>query len=60
MASAQMAQDLQNKILSVTKENAQLLEQKSGTEPSLSDDDIMDYLNRIIVEVKEKEGRGAT
>ncbi len=59
MASAQMAQDLQNKILSVTKENAQLLEQKSGTEPSLSDDDIMDYLNRIIVEVKEKEGRGA-
>jgi hypothetical protein len=54
MASAQMAQELQNKIVSVTKENAQLMEQKSGTKPSLTDDDIMNYLNLIINEVKEK------
>jgi hypothetical protein len=57
MASAQMTRELQNKILSVTKENAQLMEQKSGTEPSLSDEDMTNYLNRIINEVKGKKGR---
>jgi hypothetical protein len=54
MASAQMAHDLQNKIMKVTKENAQIMEQESGTEPSLTDDDITNYLNKIINEVKEK------
>jgi hypothetical protein len=54
MGSAQMTQELQNKIVSVTKENAQLMEQKSGIEPSLTEDDIMNYLNRIIYEVKKK------
>jgi hypothetical protein len=57
MASAQMAQDLQNNIMSLTKENAQRMEQQSGTEPSLTDDDITKYLNRVINEVKEKKGR---
>lgn len=57
MGSAQMTQDLQNKIVSVTKENAQLMEQKSGTEPSLTDDDITNYLNQVINEVKQKKGR---
>lgn len=54
MASAQMTQELQNKIVSVTKEYAQLLEQQSGTEPSLTDEDITNYLNRVIYEVKQK------
>ncbi len=40
MGSAQMAQDTQNKIVSVAKENAHLLKQRSGREPSLSDEDI--------------------
>lgn len=57
MGSAQMTQELQNKIVSVTKENAQLMEQQSGTEPSLTDDDIRNYLNRVINEVKQKKGR---
>jgi hypothetical protein len=55
IASAQMAEELHNKIMNVTKENAQLMGQKSGTEPSLTDDDIAEYVNRIIMEVKEKE-----
>lgn len=54
MGSAQMTQDLQNKIIAVAKENAQLMEQKSGTEPSLTDEDITNYLNRVINEVKQK------
>jgi hypothetical protein len=57
MASAQMTQELQNKIVSVTKENAQLMEQQSGTKPSLTDKDITNYLNRVIYEVKQKKGR---
>lgn len=54
MGSAQMTQDLQNKIVSVAKENAQLMEQKSGTEPSLTDEEIKNYLNRVISEVNQK------
>jgi hypothetical protein len=54
LASAQMAQEFQNKIISVTKENAQLMEQESGTEPSLSDEEITDYLNRVINEIRRK------
>jgi hypothetical protein len=58
MASAQMAQELQNKIVKVTKENAQVMEQKSGTEPSLTDDEITNYLSQIIDELKEKRKYG--
>jgi hypothetical protein len=54
MASAQMTQELQNKIVSVIKENAQLMEQKSGTEPSLTDEDITNYLNRVINEIRRE------
>jgi hypothetical protein len=54
MASAQMTQELQNKIVSVTKENAELMEQKSGTEPSLTDEDITNYLNRVINERRKR------
>ncbi len=49
-----MTQDLQNKIVGVAKENAQLMEQKSGTEPYLTDEDITNYLNRVINEVNQK------
>jgi hypothetical protein len=54
MGSAQLTQDLQNKIMSIAKENAQVMEQQSGTEPSLTDDDMTNYLNRVINEVKQK------
>jgi hypothetical protein len=54
MGSAQRTQDLQNKIVSVAKENAHLMEQKSGTEPSLTDEEIKNYLNRVINEVNQK------
>lgn len=56
MGSAQMTQDFQNKIVSVAKENAHLMEQKSGTESSLTDEDITNYLNRVINEVKQEGG----
>jgi hypothetical protein len=60
MGSAQMTQDLQNKIISVTKKNAQVMEQKSGTQPSLTDDDMMNYIVRVINEVNRKEDTGST
>jgi len=59
IASAQMAQEMQNKIMTVTKENAQVMEQQSGTEPSLTDDDMLNYLDRIINEVKRKQDTAA-
>jgi hypothetical protein len=40
--------------VSVTKENAQLMGQQSGTEPYLTDDGITNYLNRVINEDKQK------
>jgi hypothetical protein len=32
------------------------MEQESGTESSLTDEDITNYLNRVINEVKQKKG----
>jgi hypothetical protein len=46
---------LYNKIVSVAKENAHLMEQKSGRESSLSDEETTNYLNRVINELKQKE-----
>jgi hypothetical protein len=47
----------------VIKENVQLMGQKSGIEVSLTDDDIINYLNHVLNEVKQKRedrylGRG--
>ncbi len=55
MASAQMAQDLQNKIMSVTKENAHVMERESGTQPSLTDEDMTSYIERILHEMKKNK-----
>jgi hypothetical protein len=55
MASAQMTKELQNKIVSVTRKNAQLMEQESGTQPSLTDDDMINYIVRVISEVNRNE-----
>jgi hypothetical protein len=55
MGSAQMAQELQKKIVSITKENAQVMEQESGTRPSLTDEDMVNYVVRVIDEVHGKE-----
>ena len=49
--------DMQDKIVSVTKENAQLMGQKSETEPSLTEDGITNYLNRVINAVKQEKRR---
>jgi hypothetical protein len=54
MGSAQMTQELQNKIMTVTKENAELMEQKSGTESSLTDEDITSYLKHVITEIRRE------
>jgi len=50
-----MTQELQNKIVSVTKENAQLMGQKGGTDPSLTDDDITNYLIVSLTRSSKKE-----
>jgi hypothetical protein len=41
--------------LSVAKEDAHLMEQKSKRESSLSDEEITNYPNRVINELKQKE-----
>jgi hypothetical protein len=55
MGSAQMTQELQKKIVGITKENAQVMEQESGTRPSLTDEDMVNYVVRVIDEVHRKE-----
>ena len=55
MASAQMTQDLQNKIITVTKENAHIMQQESGTQPSLTDEDMTSYIEHILDEIKQKK-----
>jgi hypothetical protein len=52
IGTAQMEQELQNKVITMTKENAQVLEKESGIEPSLTDEEIQQYVDRVISEIK--------
>jgi hypothetical protein len=52
MATAQMQQEIQKKVLKVTKEQQEILTEQTGVEPSLSEDELKKYLEKVLQEVK--------
>jgi hypothetical protein len=50
---AELKRKLEEKVLEVTKSNADNLMQQSGIEPSLSMDETKQYLYEVLEEVKE-------
>ena len=54
IGSSQMEQEVQKKVVKVMKELSYQTEEKTGIQTSLEEQDIKEYLNKVIEEVKEK------
>jgi hypothetical protein len=55
MGSAHMEQELQKKVLAIAKKNSDMMMEDTGVEPSLSDDDMKQYLEEVIKEIKVRK-----
>lgn len=55
IGNAQMMQELENKILDITKKNSDILEEKSGEEPSMTNEEIKTYIHYVMNEYGKKE-----
>jgi hypothetical protein len=53
IGTAQMEQEIQKKVLTLTKQNQDRMQEESGIESSLSEEDIKDYLKQVLDEVKK-------
>ncbi|MFZ0895512.1 MAG: hypothetical protein WAZ77_13525 [Candidatus Nitrosopolaris sp.] len=51
---AQMEQEIQRRLLTLTKQNQHKMEQETGIHSSLTDDDLKEYLEQVIEEVKNE------
>ena len=53
IGSSQMEQEVRKKVIKITKDLSYHIEEKTGIQTSLEEQDIMEYLNKVIAEVKE-------
>jgi len=54
---AQMEQQIQKRVIEFTRLNQERLAEESGIQSSLTEDDIKQYLEQVIEEVKKTKGR---
>jgi hypothetical protein len=54
IGTAQMAKEIENKVIKMTQDNAYTLTQQSGVEPSLTQNEIKLYVEKVLDEVKTK------
>jgi hypothetical protein len=52
IGSAQMEQELQKRVLTIAKENSDIMTEETGVQPSLTEDEVKEYLNMVVNEVK--------
>jgi hypothetical protein len=55
IGTAEMQREIENKVTVLTKNNADAIEQTGGIEPSLTEDEIKNYLNSVLAEVSKKK-----
>lgn len=55
MGSAQMEQELQKRVLTIAKKNSDIMTEETGVQPSLSDDDMKQYLEQVLKEIKVRK-----
>jgi hypothetical protein len=55
IGSAEMQSEIEKRVITVAKRNADVLAQKSGIEHSMDDQEITDYLHQAAKELKEKQ-----
>ena len=54
MGTAQMESELQNRVLTTAKKASDNMEEESGVESSMTEDDMKDYMEIVMNELKEK------
>jgi hypothetical protein len=55
MGTAQMKQELQKRVLTIAKENSDIMTEETGVQPSLSEDDMKQYLEEVLKEIKVRK-----
>jgi hypothetical protein len=55
IGTAQMEQELQKRVLTIAKKNSDTMTEDTGVQPSLSEDDIKQYLEQVIREIKVRK-----
>ena len=54
IGTAHMEQEIQRRVLTLTKQNQNRMAEETGIQSSLSDDDVKEYLEQVIKEVKKE------
>ena len=52
IGTAQMEQELQKRVLTIAKENSDVMTEETGVQPSLTEDEMKDYLDMVANEMK--------
>jgi hypothetical protein len=52
IGTAQMEQELQKRVLTIAKENSDVMTEETGVQPSLTEDEMKEYLNMVANEIK--------
>ena len=47
-----MEQEIQRRVLTITKQNQDRMAEETGIQSSLTDEDVKDYLGQVVEEVK--------
>jgi hypothetical protein len=55
IGTAQMEQELQKRVLTIAKKNSDIMTEETGVQPSLSEDDMKQYLEEVIREIKVRK-----
>jgi hypothetical protein len=54
IGTAQMEQELQNRVLTIAKKNSDNMVEETGVQPSLSENDMKQYLEEVLIEIKAR------
>ena len=57
IGTAQMEQEIQRRVLTLTKQNQDRMAEETGIQSSLTEDDIKQYLEQVIKEVKQPKSK---
>jgi hypothetical protein len=55
MGTAQMEQELQKTVLTIARKNSDIMTEETGVKPSLNEDDMKQYLEEVLKEIKTKK-----
>jgi hypothetical protein len=57
IGTAQMTKEIEDRVMKMTQDNASMLAAQSGVEPSLTDNEIKSYLDKVLEELVRVKGR---